>query len=48
MGAIRAITGFLIRERNYIVPAYNGVLIRYTRYFPVRLSIVKSYFRYAE
>ena len=47
-GAMRAITGFLTRERNPVVPACDGVFIRRSRDFLVRLGAVKTYFRCVE
>lgn len=47
-GAMRAITGFLTKERNHVVPACDAMFTRYTRHFLVRLAAVKTYFRCAE
>lgn len=45
---MRAITGFLTRERNPVVPACDGVFTRHTYDFLVRFGAVKTHFRCVE
>ena len=45
---MRTFTGFLTRERNYVVPACDGVFTRYTCDSLVRRGAVKTHFRCAE